>query len=52
MKMLEVKTIEFRDKKGKCLNCGKETHFYNEDYFCTYDCWKEYKVFKNKEVSK
>ena len=29
---------EFKDKKGKCLNCGKLTYFYDEGYFCTNKC--------------
>lgn len=49
MKMVEVKIPGWRDKKGKCLNCGKITPFYNDGYFCTYDCYMEYKKgrFKN-----
>ena len=42
----KIRIPEFKDKKGKCLNCGKLTYFYDEGYFCTNKCREEY---KNKE---
>lgn len=38
----EIKIPEFRDSNGKCLNCGKETPFYDKGYFCTCDCKEEH----------
>lgn len=42
MEMVEVRVPEWREETGKCLNCGKETPFYDGGYFCTYECRKEY----------
>ena len=42
----KIRIPEFKDKKGKCFNCGKLTYFYDEGYFCTNKCREEY---KNKE---
>ena len=40
---VKIRIPEFKDKKGKCLNCGKLTYFYDEGYFCTNKCREEYK---------
>lgn len=43
MDTVKIRIPEFKDKKGKCLNCGKLTYFYDEGYFCTNKCREEYK---------
>ena len=44
----KIRIPEFKDKKGKCLNCGKLTYFYDEGYFCTNKCREEYKNKDNR----
>ncbi len=42
--------VVIKDEAGKCLNCGVNTHFYDEGYFCTCYCRKDYirkKLYKN-----
>ena len=46
MDTVKIRIPEFKDKKGKCLNCNKSTYFYDKVYFCTNKCREEY---KNKE---
>lgn len=42
IKAVEIRIPEWREETGKCLNCGKETPFYDEGYFCTCKCRKKY----------
>lgn len=42
MEKIVIRVPDWKKEKGKCLNCGKLTHFYDEGYYCTNKCRMEH----------